>query len=121
MLTFLDKNTFDKTVDLLMPYMTDYNSRQAFVIQALYSSEELRSQIEFSGSATSFTTLLVQKCSNFGLIDSDLLAVVALLDELQRQAGEEKRERINELIIQIKNRYSTRKNNFSSSRFGEVT
>ena len=91
----LNKATFDAIVALLTPHLDDDSSRKAFVLTALFDSENLRMQIDYGGSARVFTTHLINKCHHFGSLGNGTSAVVALLDHLYSMVGTDKQSQIN--------------------------
>jgi|GEM_PF-3912281 len=80
-----DKKTFDALVDLLRPQMEYRDDRQAFVRGALFNCDVLN-QIEWDGSANTFTVHLVHALFKFGDC-SGRPAIVMLLEELKSNTG----------------------------------
>lgn len=101
-MTKLSKQTFDATVDLLIPHLETESRRRAFVTNALYEVPQLRNSINFSEDTQTFTRHLVSQADQFGMIDDEHLAVVALLEALRGEVGSDKQQRIDPLIAAVK-------------------
>ncbi|MGE0885546.1 MAG: SUMF1/EgtB/PvdO family nonheme iron enzyme [Blastocatellales bacterium] len=96
----MNKELFDQIVKLLLPEMGDAQARKALIEAALYGSVVLQ-KIQWDGAAGVFTRQLVNTLADFGKLDSGQLSLVALLEEVRKQVGQESQTRIDELLSQI--------------------
>ena len=96
----MDAKLFNEIVAVLIPYMSDVNSRKALVTSALFDSKVLH-QINFEGDATSFTAALVKKLLDFGDLNANEPAIVVLLLHVKEQVGHDKQTEIDTLIAQL--------------------
>jgi tetratricopeptide (TPR) repeat protein len=96
----MDKHLFDQVVYQLLPEMNDEANRKALVVQALMGSPIL-DKIEWTGSASPFTVLLVQKLEIFGDISPRHPALIALLQQVQTSVGDDRKAEIDALIKQL--------------------
>lgn len=92
-----DKKTFDETVSLLLPYMSEISGRRALVESALFGCRIL-SSLDWSGSPHVFTVQLVRTLLNFGQCEPGHPAIVMLLEEVWQQSGHDKHPLIERLI-----------------------
>ena len=81
-----DKKTFDETIALLLPHMSEVGSRRALVESGLYGCRVLGS-IDWSGAPQVFTVSLVRTLLTFGECETGRPAIVMLLEELKGQVG----------------------------------
>jgi hypothetical protein len=102
----LDKGQFSRIVELLVLQMDNPNARRALVERALFGSYILNN-IDWSGSAYSFTTHLVNTLYKYGEIEPGTPALVALLREIRNQYGVERQHQIQLLIEDLSKKQST--------------
>lgn len=77
-------------IDCLLPYMSDPLERRALVETALFGCPVL-AQVNWSGPALTFTTLLVKTLLTFGECSPGKPALGLLLETLRGQVGADKR------------------------------
>ncbi|MFP4324093.1 MAG: TIR domain-containing protein [Anaerolineales bacterium] len=96
----MDKPTFDRLVQAILPEMDDPNARKALVESALYGSPVLE-KIEWNGAARPFTVRLVRQLDEFGEIALGKPALVALLEEIKASVGENRQAQLDGLIAAL--------------------
>jgi Effector-associated domain 8 len=84
-------------IDLLLPNMSDTGDRRALVESALFGCPVL-SQINWTGSARTFTVNLVGTLLTYGECAPGRPVVVLLLEELKQQVGVNQHAKIDLLI-----------------------
>ncbi|MEP7336841.1 MAG: SUMF1/EgtB/PvdO family nonheme iron enzyme [Acidobacteriota bacterium] len=95
----LTKDLFDRLLALLSPEMDDTRSRKTTVKNALFNSPVLR-KIVWDGDELTFTRALILELHNFKL-DSGKPALMALLETIRNQVGQEQQQECNQLIAQL--------------------
>ena len=93
----LDKKSFDRLVQILVPHMYDLGSRRALVDQALFGCDVLDS-IDWSGPARTFTINLLRKLLDYGECVPGEPGWATLARDLRRSVGSDKQEEIDELL-----------------------
>lgn len=101
----ISRETYQKTVDLLLPYLGEAN-RENILRTAFYPSP-LLNQIRYTGDNSAFTAHVVKQCLDYGQISDGEPAIVSLLEALKPQVGFDVQSRIEELITQIHLELST--------------
>jgi len=96
----MDKSLFDRIVQALLPEMDDPATRKALIESALYGSPILQ-KIQWDGAARPFTVRLVRQLHEYGEIALGKPALVALLEEVKAQIGEERQKQIDTLIQEL--------------------
>jgi 5-carboxymethyl-2-hydroxymuconate isomerase len=96
----MNKKLFNRTLQLILPQMGDADERKALVESALFGSPIL-DHIQWEGAARPFTVRLIRQLHDFGELEEDKLAIVALLEEIQTQVGEDRKTQLATLITQI--------------------
>ncbi len=93
----MDKPLFDRIVQQLLPEMDESASRKALIESALYGSSILQ-KLQWVGAARPFTVRLVRQLDEYGELAPKRPALVALLEEVKTQVGEERQKQIDDLI-----------------------
>lgn len=93
----MDKTLFDRIIQQLLPQMDDSAARKALIESTLYGSP-LLAQIQWEGAARPFTVRLVRQLHEYGEITPGKRALIALLDEVKAQVGDDRQKQIDELI-----------------------
>lgn len=93
----MDRTCFNEIIALLTPYMDVPETRQAIMQTAWYGSPLLH-QVAWTGSAQTFTVLAVRKAIDFGQIERDVPALLALLEGLRAQVGYEVQQQIDAIL-----------------------
>jgi len=93
----MDKPLFDRIVQQLLSEMDEPASRKALIESALYGSPILQ-KIQWDGAARPFSVRLVRQLDEYGEIAPKRSALIALLEEVKEQVGEDRQKQIDELI-----------------------
>lgn len=93
----MDKSLFKRIVNQLLPDMTDADERKALIESALYDSPVL-DRIKWSGASRGFTVRLVRTLEDFGEIEAGKPAIVALLEDLREQVGDDRQKQIDDIL-----------------------
>jgi hypothetical protein len=96
----MDKILLGQIIQELLPLMGDVNARRSLIETAVYGSSVLN-DISWNGSASTFTTHIVQLFDAFGTIATGQLALVALLEEVKKHVGLDHHGLISDLIKQL--------------------
>ncbi len=96
----MDKPLFDRIIQQLLPDMTDADERKALIESALYGSPVL-GRINWSGAARGFTVRLVRTLEDFGESEAGKPAIVALLEDLREQVGDNRKKEIDNILSQF--------------------
>lgn len=91
----MDKPLFDSIVQQLLPEMSDEKSRKALIESALFGSPVV-SRIDWAGAPLDFTRQLVNS------LQYDIPLLIEVLNELKKQVGETRQEKIDALIEALK-------------------
>jgi formylglycine-generating enzyme required for sulfatase activity len=97
----LTKDLFDQIVAVMLPEMDDAQVRKALVESALYGCSVLQ-KIRWDGPARSFTSQLARLLDEFGEIEKDRPAIVAVLEEVRAQVGADRQKQIDDLVVKLK-------------------
>lgn len=89
-----------QTMELLVPFMMNHESRQMQVVTA-FSDTSILNQISYSGSARDFTLRLVQFLDRYGEVEQGKPALVILLESLREHVGDGIQSEIDRLIADL--------------------
>lgn len=93
----LDTKNFREIIDILTPHFGGDDQRRALLISALGLGHPLLSQIDYTGNANTFTVNLVSRLNDYGQIAPGQTALWAVLEEVSRNVGYDKQQRIKAL------------------------
>lgn len=93
----MDRACFQEIIQLLVPYMDTPATRQA-IMQTAWMGSPLEYQVQWTGNPQTFTALAVRKAHEFGHIEKDVPALLALLEGLRPQVGYNVQEKIDDII-----------------------
>lgn len=97
----LNRATLEKLTALLISEFSTIDQRRALVESALFGSPILV-QIDFNGSHSVFTTHLISKLLQFGDIEPNKPAIIAVLLELRNYVDINKRQEVDRIIDDIR-------------------
>lgn len=93
----MNRDLFDRIVDALLPDMDDLTVRKILVESVLLARPSCTNSVGWrSGSV--FTARLTRQLDEYGDIINGKPALVALLEELRGEVGEDRQQQIDELI-----------------------
>jgi hypothetical protein len=93
----LSQQTFREIIDILTPHFGGDDQRRALLISALGLGHPLLSQIDYTGNANTFTVNLVSRLNDYGQVAPGQTALWAVLEEVSRNVGYDKQQRIKAL------------------------
>lgn len=103
----LDRATHREIIDLLTPLVSDSPKQTALVTAAFFGST-LLNQINTGMTARDFAVHLVSACIDYGVLEDDEPALLALLDEMRVRVGKENQQSIEVIIHRLKYDDSTK-------------
>jgi len=102
----LNQELFKLTVDRLQHHM-DAGKRQALIIPIFSEHDILFAQIDWEGDNRTFTVKLVKQLADYGRLESGEESLVLLLKTLGDQVGQDKKQKIEELLLRLDSMQST--------------
>ncbi len=92
----MNRELFNDLVEIVVPYVESPAERAALLNLALYEDAIVK-QINTNVAPINFAQDLVFKCHRYGKLSGHVLAVVAVLDHIRKNTGENKQVEIDKL------------------------
>ncbi len=98
----VSKESIQKILLLLRPYMQDERERRAYLMRALGVDAPVLNRLVWNTSVDVFVVGMVKELVAFGEVAPGQSALYALLEVIREDAGVGSKERINELLWQLR-------------------
>ena len=95
----IDLVFFNELVALFTPYLIDQSDRRTLLGATL--NDVVYSQINFGGSASNFTPQMITTLLQYGEVEPNKQAIIALLESLREQVGFDRQQEIDRLQVKL--------------------
>ena len=95
----LNRDTFQKLIDLLTPYFETLDQRRTLVGGAFFGTDVL-AKVQLEGTPDEFTTRTVQMLIQHGEVEPGTPAIIHLMGQLRGTVGVDKQAEIDALMEQ---------------------